>query len=366
MKILINRKTFVDALLDVSALAGKSKTLRIYDNVKFKTKGNKIRLQTSDTQNSVRRYVVADEIDAEEEFLVDCKGLTDYVKAVRDQQVTLLFEEGQLKVKHSKGKASFPALPTGDFIEPQMPQNAPSVTIKSYMLIEAIEMGLKFTASDDFRPVMKNINAYIQDEKFGYSATDTRRMVLNEIPIKEEVENFSWLISAEIAPMVARFARSYSDTVKIIDSEKDIIYQVGDAMVFAAKIQGQFPDCKRIIPKDNHVEWVVDKQEINDAIRRVMLISNQSPFLIKLTSSPIDIVISSENIEKGKSASESITAECSQEMQIGFNGQMLLDAINSATGNKVKMTLKDKSRPLLIVEEEAPLKSILLMPMVVD
>lgn len=362
MKILVNRKTLVDALLDVSALAGKSKTLPIYNNVKIKTKDNKIRLQTSDVENSIRRYIVADDIDADGSFLVDCKSLTEYVKAVRDDQITLLLEEGQLKVKHSKGKASFAVMPPDDFAEPTFPQDAPSVTIKSYMLAEAIDTGRRFVSTDEFRPALQHINAYIQDGKFGYSATDTRRMVLNEIPIEGEIENFSWLISSSVSPMLYRFSKCVEE-VKIIDDSRNIIYQLGDIIVFAAKIQGQFPDCKRIIPKDNHIEWFVDKKEINDAVHRAMLISNQSPFLVKLTASPIDIVISSESIETGKRATESITAECSQEMEIGFNGQMLLETINSATGNKVKLTLKDKSRPILVVEEESPLKSILLMPM---
>jgi DNA polymerase-3 subunit beta len=365
MNIQINRKNLSDALVELGALAGKNKALpAIYNNAKFVTKGNRIRLQTSDTENTVRKYLVAESIDEDTEFLIDCKSVSDYLKSLKDDVVNITVAEHQFQVQHKKGKASFPVLDSADFVEPKLNSECISTTIPSSMLIDAIEDGLKFVATDGFRPIMCNIHAYIKDGKFSYAATDTRKLVLNEIPYAEAQQDFDWTISAATAPFIRNAAKSAVQTTVSI-YETMVSYHIGDTMIFAQKVQGTFPDCKRIIPTKNTICTEVSKSELMEAVKRLAPLASDNTPIIKFSISLIDMLISIDDLERGKKASESVLATSNESINIAFSKDFLRDVLNACTGEKLKLTFSDPSRPMLIVDDTQPFKSIILMPMIV-
>jgi DNA polymerase-3 subunit beta len=365
MEIRINRKSLSDALSEIGALAGKCKALTIYNNTKVVTKGNRIRLQTSDIENTVRKYLTAEVIDGEAEFLIDGKSVSDYLKALRDDIVIINVADNQLTINHSKGKASFPTHDAEDFAEPKLDNECTTAIIPSSMLTEAIENGLKFVATDTYRPVMCNIHAYIKDGKFTYAATDTRKMIFNEIPFADPQSDFDWTISAATAPFIKAAAKT-DNQVTVSIYENMVSYHAGDTMIFAQKVQGNFPDCKRIIPTNNNIVVEVDKNELLQAVKRAsMLVPLTSP-LIKISVSLIDLLVSADDVTTGKKASEAVTASSNATIDIGFSAVFLLDCLNAQSSEKLKLTFSDPGRPMLIVDDTQPFKSILLMPMTIN
>ena len=107
MQITISRNILAGALADLAPLANKKTTLVILNYVKFVTKGNKIRLQTSDGETSIRKYVEAESIDQDGDFLVDCADLNSFLGKVKGDTLQLTLAGNTLTVKHSKGKAQF-------------------------------------------------------------------------------------------------------------------------------------------------------------------------------------------------------------------------------------------------------------------
>lgn len=362
MNIQINRKNLSDALIEVGAIAGKNKILPLYNNVKFVTKGDRIRLQTSDTENTIRKYLVATSIDEDTDFLVDCKSISDYLKAIKDEEVLIEVADNAFTIKHKKGKASFPTLDAGTFYEPRLSDECKSVQIPSSMLLEAIDNGLQFVATDEFRPVMQHIHAEIKAGKFSYCATDTRKLVLDEIPFGDEQTEFEWIISSNTAPFIANAARR-NVQVTVSDYESMVSYHMGDTMIFAQKIHGNFPDGRRVIPKNNDITVEVDKKEFLEAIKRATLLVSAASPQIKLSVSLIDIAIVAEDLEKGKRATENVAATSNSSITIGFSAQFLKECVNAYSGDKLKITFKEPNRPLLLVDDTHPFKSILLMPM---
>lgn len=362
MNIQINRKNLSDALIEVGAIVGKNKILPLYNNVKFVTKGDRIRLQASDTENTIRKYLVATSIDQDTDFLVDCKSVSDYLKALKDDDVTIEVADHTFTIKHKKGKASFPTLDAADFYEPKLTDECKAVQMPSSILVDAIENGMQFVSTDDFRPVMQNIHAEIKAGKFSYCATDTRKLVLDEIPFGDEQIEFEWIISAATASFIANAARKVVQ-VTISDYESMVSYHMGDTMIFAQKIHGNFPDGRRVIPKDNSIVVETDKKEFLEAIKRATLLVSAASPQVKLSVSMIDIAIVAEDLDKGKRATENVAATSNTSITIGFSAQFLKECVDAYGGDKLKITLKDPSRPLLLVDDTHPFKSILLMPM---
>ena len=54
--IKINRKYLVQIMYDGGVFAGKTKFMQVLDNVYITTKGNRIRIESSDSNNYIRSY----------------------------------------------------------------------------------------------------------------------------------------------------------------------------------------------------------------------------------------------------------------------------------------------------------------------
>jgi DNA polymerase III sliding clamp (beta) subunit (PCNA family) len=110
----------------------------------------------------------------------------------------------------------------------------------------------------------------------------------------------------------------------------------------------------------------VDKNELLQAVKRAsMLVPLTSP-LIKISVSLIDLLVSADDVTTGKKASEAVTASSNATIDIGFSAVFLLDCLNAQSSEKLKLTFSDPGRPMLIVDDTQPFKSILLMPMTIN
>jgi DNA polymerase-3 subunit beta len=272
-------------------------------------------------------------------------------------------ESGQLTIKHKKGTASFPTKDTEQFFEPEvLLPDSHVFTMPSHLLAEAIENGIKFTSANDYRPILRCVYAYIECGKFGYCASDTHRLITNETPLGEDYENCNWVISPNTAPIIAKACHNV-DNVEITDTSKITVYKLDTTIIYSAKAAGKFPDAKRIIPKDNTITCEVAKSDLTEAIKRILLVAPTENNLIKLVITDGEMRIMADNYARGKSATESVSATSTADITIGFDASKLLDCINAAEDDMVKITFRDASRPILIVDEQNPFKNILLMPM---
>jgi DNA polymerase-3 subunit beta len=362
MNIQINRKVLADALTEVAPFAGKSKMLAIYNNIKFVTKGNRIRLQTTDLENTIRKYVTAESIDEDREFLVDCRAFTDFVKSLKDETITLKIESNTITIIHAKGNADLPITPTDGFTEPITEDDSVNISVPSDMLLEAIDNGKRFVSTDEIKAQMKGIHVKFENGNFVYEATDTRKMIRDEMSLSDAPQDVDWIISIASGSVIANSAKS-GTMVDVKIGDKTVCYKFGDTMLFSQKIQGNFPNCARVIPHDNNIEVSADKVELVDAIKRTMLLCDDNTKLIKLTISRMDIIVEANNMEVGRKASESVIVESSGELVIGFAANLLLNVINCVGSNNVVMKFSNAGRPMLIVDENKPNKNIILMPM---
>ena len=76
--IKIKRDELVNVMYDGGVLAGKTKIMPILDNVCITTKGNRIRIESSDSNNYIRSYGLC-ETTADMSFCVNANGFASYI-----------------------------------------------------------------------------------------------------------------------------------------------------------------------------------------------------------------------------------------------------------------------------------------------
>lgn len=361
MQITVSRAKLSEALMELTPLAGKNKVLTILNNVKFVTKGNRIRLQTTDAETAIRKYVDADSIDNEGSFLVDCASLNAFVNKTKSDTLMLILEGTTLTVKHAKGKAEFQTLPADDFVEPKQDDSMAEVTIPASNFARLIAIARNFTGGDDLRPQMKPIRAIIEGSKLTLCATDTRKMFVDSIMLGSDAPEMQWYIEQSVFSSIVAACKNQDDVVVKV-SDKNASYRIGTTTIFSQQTKGKYPDFKRVIPQSHAIDVVCDKSDVVDAIQRAILFT-ENVGLIKVSASPLAMDIQADNLTKLSKAAETLSCTANADITFGANASILLECVKACAANDVAMELNDASRPIVFKDSSNPDRTVLCMPM---
>lgn len=361
MQITISRNILAGALADLAPLANKKTAIQVLNYVKFVTKGNKIRLQTSDGETSIRKYVEAESIDQDGDFLVDCADLNSFLGKVKGDTLHLTLDGNTLTVKHSKGKAQFQTLPVDDFPEPKQDDETTEVKLQASVLANFVATASNFVSDDDYRPQMKPIRAIVKDGVFVVCATDTRVLFKDAAPIADCNKEVEWYIEPSAFSSLIKACREYEDVIVRV-SPQNVSYRVGATTIFTPQTLGKFPDFNRVIPADHAIDVTFKKSEASEAVQRAMLFTEDSK-LAKIAVSALAMNVEAENLSKITKAVETFACASNNEIAFGINADKFMDCIKACASDEVKMELSDASRPIVFKDGNNPNRVILCMPM---
>ena len=135
-------------------------------------------------------------------------------------------------------------------------------------------------------------------------------------------------------------------------------------------IEGRYPNYNSVIPQNNPNRVTVDRLTLLNAMKRVLIFTDQSNSLIRLHLENNKSVVSGQDIDYSTSAEENVPCEYADApMNIGFKGTFFIDILNNMGGENVIIKLADPSRAVVIVPAEQKEDEdllMLLMPMMLN
>lgn len=363
MQITISKSILAGALSELAPLAGKNKVLPILSYIKVVTKGNRIRLQATDAETTIRKYVEAESIDQDCEFLVECAGLNAFINKIKSDTLKLTLDGSTLTVKHSKGKASFQTLSAEDFVEVKQDDNAVEFSLPASKFAEFISIAKNFVGFDDYRPQMKPIRALIEDGTLTVCATDNRKMFVDSVDVVGEIPDVQWFIEPSVFVFVANACKG-ADFVSIKASKNSVSYRIRATTIFSKQTQGKYPDFRRVIPKEHLIDVEFNKTEAIDAIQRALLFTEDSR-MIQIGVTSMAIEVKGENLTKLSKAAETFTCSSNADIIFGANASSFLDGLKACETTNIKMELYDASRPIVFKDADNTRRVAIVMPMIV-
>jgi DNA polymerase III subunit beta len=113
-------------------------------------------------------------------------------------------------------------------------------------------------------------------------------------------------------------------------------------LLTSRKLTGQFPNYEAVLPRDASKTIVLERAELQDALRRVSQLADQRSHAVKFVLAKEGVEISASSPEYGE-AKEAIDKEFNGDpLAIGFNAQYLLDFLNAASEGPISFELKDE------------------------
>lgn len=364
MEIYIQKTTFLKALGFVSGVTTqKTNAMPILGNVLLETEGqDTVRLIGTDLEVGVSTKVPA-RVVKEGSITVPCKKLTEIIREVADGEVEIIVAKNNaVNIRAAMGYFKIIGLTKEDY--PKLPKFDPQagVEIEQSLLKESLGLTSFAISNDETRYVLNGILVSLKGDKMRFVATDGRRLafVEKEIQTHKPTADFEIIVPIKAVQELLKLL-SWDGVVKIILSQNQIVFHLGDSYLVSRLIEGHFPNYEQVIPKGEKTISHANREELLQAVKRTSLLTSAESPAVKMDFVKGKILISSRSPNIGE-AKEELSAETNgEDIAIGFNPHYLVDVLKNLDVEKVSLSLTDPDKPGLIKGKDNYL--YVIMPM---
>jgi DNA polymerase-3 subunit beta len=137
--------------------------------------------------------------------------------------------------------------------------------------------------------------------------------------------------------------------VHVTLGEKYILFTDTSFSLCSKLIEGPYPDYQKVIPKNNPKNAIIDRVLLQDAVRRVSVLSNRKTHLVKFSYTADTLEITVLNRDIGGEARQVVPVQYDGEDHvIGFNAQYLAEILGIINTPSVRMEMNTQISACLI------------------
>lgn len=368
MEFKIKRTIFLDGMQKTLGIVEKKTTMPILNNVLIRTDQGKIRIIATDREIGL----VADyeaQVLSEGEITLSARKIYEMIREIQGDMIHVQKNEQFIVTLTSqKSVYKIPGLPADDFPNVAVDQDVKFFRIKGDVL-KSLILKTSFSMSTD--EIRKNLNGIFLDmepEKKGVIkavATDGHRLAMISAYLGEK--DFLNLEKGIIIPRkgvteIRKLVESEAGDVMIGIHQGTCVLKTDHTMLKVSLIDADYPDYKRVIPVEKGTSIQFERDAALHALRRMSVISSErySGVIIKLMEGKI--ILNSTNPDVGE-ANDEIEVTGGGELEVGYNVNYLIDAIEAVDEKKVVFEIGTGMKPGVVRPAENDQFFCIIMPL---
>lgn len=366
MKILLNKKNFINALSIGSVFTGKNKVMPILNDVKIKIKPGMLSVVSSDGDNYISRKMTEGvDTDGEITFCVEPFSILSYIKSLDMETIQLDVDKNQVEIIHENGNFTTHIEDSNNFVNKKMESDTLDVNMNATMVRSWFTDGKDFTmVNDNLRPVLNGLYIYKQGNEIGCCATDSYTLFTDYFQDEACDNDFAVIVNSScFKPIIDAFTNT--DNIEMKIGKSSMVLKSADTTIMCALQEGNYPNFKKIISSSYcPIQVCTDKKELIKALNRCTLGANALGY-VKITVNDGNIELLSLDEDFNKGVSETLQAETviSETFNIYFKIDKLLKILGKINSDKVMLSMKQNTSPCFIKEWPDPTNAIyMLMP----
>lgn len=299
-------------------------------------------LTTTDLEVSAR---LALEVQVHEvgRALVPARLLGEMVKSLGEGPVEFEADAGDARIRSGAYEGTLRLLPADDFPVLQEPSGT-RVTVAAGALAEAVSQVSRAASRDEARPLLTGVLLEVGREGVTLAATDSYRLAVRELPASADGEARAIVPERALSEAGRAAAGEAEGEVEIVVDQSQVAFRVARLTLTARLIEGEFPAFRQLVPEGYESRLVVPRQRILEAVRRVGLLAREnSP--VRMEFNALGVRLSSSSPDVGEAVEAVEAAYEGEELTVAFNPGYLADGLAAATGETVRLEVRDGLKP---------------------
>ena len=363
----INRDTLLNPLSAVQGVIERRQTLPILANVLLKLNKKKMSVTATDMEIELVAETSIDS-DAVAETTLPARKLIDICRTLpADATIKIELDAEKAIVRSGRSRFTLSTLPASEFPATDAPGNDFTLTLPQLELKQLIELTQFAMAQQDVRYYLNGLLLEIAPEYLRAVATDGHRLAAADLAMSTsmDADRRQVIIPRKGVLELMRLLGNEDKQATLIIGNNALRVVVAESCMTSKLIDGRFPDYERVIPKveQGTKQVVVDRDSLAACLSSASVLSNDKYRAVRLTLSPGVLTVVANNPEQEEAEVELEVDFKGDPLEIGFNVQYMIQALNALPSDQARLCLTDSSSSCLVLAEGRDDCRYVVMPM---
>lgn len=362
MKFIVSSSALLKQLQHIAGVINANTVLPILEDFLFEVEKNKLSVVATDLETVMRIQM---DIEAKDsgKVCIPAKILLDSLKNIPDQPLTFNIDKNfGIEITSDNGKYKVMGENPDNFPKEPSADDTTTFKISSSALVTAINKTLFAVSNDDLRPAMTGV--YFELDKKGMQcvATDAHRLVKYKRTDVSCPKNDTFIVPKKPLTLLKTALPVSEDEISVSYNSNHFFVAHGTTQMSCRLIDARFPDYKVVIPTDNPYKLVVNKSDFQGALRRVVIFSNKSTNQVVLSIAGSELELTAQDVDFSFEGDERMKCRYDgEDLSIAFNAKFLIEMLNAADSEDIKMELSTSTKAGIIKPTEAEENEELMM-----
>lgn len=371
MKFIVSSSLLSKQLQQISGVINSNTVLPILEDFLFVVSKNELTVVATDLETVMK---ITLEVEAKEsgKVCIPARILLDSLKNIAEQPLTfnintdsyaveITSDNGKYKVM-GENPENFPKEPSAD--------QTTSFTMASASLVTAISKTIFAVSSDDLRPAMTGVYFELDSNRIVFVSTDAHRLVKYTRTDTSCPKPENFIVPRKPLSLLKGALSSDQSDAKISYNSNHLFVEHGNTQLVCRLIDARFPDYKVVMPTDNPYKLTMNKNDFQNALRRVSVFANKSTSQVALTIAGSELQLSAQDIDFSFEGNERMKCQYNgEDMQIAFNAKFLIEMLSALEGEEIVMELSTPTKASLLKpvdKSEGEDLTMLVMPLMLN
>lgn len=372
MRVTVEREVLLTALQRVQGIVEKRNTMPSLANVLLEAKKEGLDISATDLELGMRGLYKAT-VKETGSVTFSARKLYEILKEIKDQEIAMTVTEDCLvTITTARGEFKVVGLPSKDF--PPLPaiERDTLIPLPGTGLLQLIRKTLFAVGDNDTRYVLNGLLIVVTSAgdlpMIRLVATDGHRLAMAEQKLEgqnkksDDAQDEKVIIPKKAAAEIRRLLEEDDDEPMIGFTKNMLIFRKSGLVLTSRLMEGNYPNYQQVIPKAGSKQVAVNRDDLEGALRRVSVLSQNKTYAVKLTFSKKAITLLSSHPDMGEANEEIPASFNGEEFSAGFNARYLLDVLSVLESETVTLNMEASLSPCLIQEKDNTLFKAVVMP----
>lgn len=348
-----------DILRGVSLISNicQSKTTKpILQDIKMVIEDNQLTLIGTDLEVAIKYCIYEVESSEPGVVVIPAIKLLNILREITSEEVSFNSEQRVCNIRSADGKFKlisddpdeFPLVPDHDF------GNAMSINAGSF--IRYANTTLFAVAKDMSCYAYNGVLLEIYENGIKFVGTDGRRLAIaGDIDPTQENMIASSVIQVKGITQVLKSIDDKEADLLIKVFKNQFIIKIGHIEIASRLLEGDFPKYRDVIPSDNNTIFIIEKEDLYSALRKVAITAGSEVRAVQFNFMPGILKLYSQQEGIGESEVELPIEYDGDGFEISFNPDFITDYLKVYEKDTLSLCFKDENSSCLMKDSDKEL-----------
>ena len=349
MKLDLHRESFATALAIVATVIPSNNAKPVLKTVMVQVKSdNVVTLTTTDCEITISYTLKDATVSGRGEFLFPARRVSDVIKELRDERITLDVESELIRIVAKTGVFRIPSQSVFDFPQPAAFVEAGVSTVAGNLLKKMIRRTVLATDEESARYALQGV-LFVFTHQLTAVATDSRRMSLISAPsdLNGEPPNKP-IVPAKALSLVDKTVPDSADVVHVSFGTSQARFKTANAEITTQLVEGKFPRYEDVIPKNNR-EVLISAGDLYGLVRQAAVMTTEESRGVDFRFGEGELTLHSQAADVGDSLVNLPISYTGESVVVRLDPRFVIEYLRTLPSESlITFEFTDEETPILI------------------